>query len=240
MLQIKVLLGQVEENLQRVLERLREAQKGSLVLLPEMWQCGFDYPHMQDHAKKTPYVLEAIKGLSFSRALTVVGTYPFVEEQRLYNMAVVVHKGQVIYKRPKVKLFPIYEEQKHFSAGDSNPPFELEGVKVGILVCFELRFGSLAWELKEKGVELLLVPAMWGAKRKEHWQTLSRARAIELQAYTLACNSWGKTGEEEYAGSSAIYGPWGEVLAFSEKGDVLLSAEFDPKEVQKVRRYIPL
>lgn len=239
-LQFKPSLGRVEENLRRVVELLNHAQEGSVVLLPEMWQCGFDYEGMQEHAKKTAYVLDAIKELSLSKKIAIAGTYPVLEDNRLYNMAVVVYRGSVVYKRPKVKLFPLYEEPKHFSAGEENPTFELEGLKVGILVCFELRFGAMAWELKKKGVELLLVPAMWGAKRKEHWQTLTKARAIELQAYVVACNAWGKVGEEEYGGSSAIYGPWGDVLAFSEKGDRLCSAPLDKREIEKVRRYLPV
>jgi len=111
---------------------------------------------------------------------------------------------------------------------------------VGVLVCFELRFPNLGWELRKKGAQIIAVPSLWGAKRKEHLRVLSRARAVELQSYLLLSNGWGRTGEEEYAGNSAIYDPWGNALAFSEVGDSILLVYADLKKVEAVRRLIPV
>ncbi|WPM32939.1 carbon-nitrogen hydrolase family protein [Hydrogenobacter sp. T-2] len=237
-LQFRPFFGGVEENLKKVLEMLSYVKDGSFVLLPEMWQCGFDYQNLEKHADATQEVLQEIIRVSKDKKLTVVGTYPLKVNEGIHNSAIVVDRGHIAGIRHKIKLFPLYEEQKHFLAGNENPLFEVSGVKLGILICFELRFPELSWSLRN--AKLLLVPAMWGSKRKEHLKILSRARAIENQCFLMLSNAWGEVGGEEYAGSSVIYNPWGEMLTFSERGNILLQVEVDLEETQRVRNLIPL
>lgn len=237
-LQLCPSLGQVEKNLSYVLERIERVERGSVVALPEMWQCGFDYENLKDHAKATERVLEALRQVSREKELTLIGSYPLQTERGIHNSAIIVDRGEVVGVRHKIKLFPLYEEQRYFLQGSENPIFELPGFRLGILLCFELRFPLLSWGLRR--AELLVVPSLWGAKRREHLITLSRARAIENQSFLMLANGWGRVGEEEYAGSSAIYGSWGEVLAFSEKGDSLLQVRVDLKEVERVRNSVPV
>lgn len=235
-LQFKPSLGKVEENLSKVLFLLKYVKEESIVVLPEMWFCGFDYDNLKSHAKRTEEVLEEIKRASLQRDLTIIGTYPLEGQEGIYNCALVVEEGKIIGKRHKIKLFPLYEEEKHFKRGQDNPLIESKRAKIGILICFELRFSSLLL----RDAEVLAVPSMWGKKRKEHLEAFSRSRAIENQSFLVLSNAWGKVGQEEYAGSSAIYSPWGEVLAYSEKGDSLLQVEVEKQQVYVVRRYIPL
>lgn len=237
-LQFRPFFGRVEENLKKALEMLHYVKDESFVLLPEMWQCGFDYQNLEKHADATHEVLQEVIRVSKERRLTVVGTYPLKVNEGIHNSAIVVDKGNIAGVRHKIKLFPLYEEQKYFLPGNENPLFEVSGVKLGILICFELRFPELSWSLRE--AKLLLVPAMWGSKRKEHLKVLSRTRAIENQCFLMLSNAWGEVGGEEYGGSSAIYNPWGEVLAFSERGDSLLQVEVDLEDAQRVRNLIPL
>ncbi|MFN4318901.1 MAG: nitrilase-related carbon-nitrogen hydrolase [Aquificaceae bacterium] len=236
--QYKPAFGKVEENLSKVLSMLKYIKEGSIVALPEMWQCGFDYKNLTNHAERTEEVLEEVKRISLEKNLAIVGTYPLKLKGKIYNSAVFVEKGKVIGIRHKIKLFPLYEEPKYFAPGIENPVFESFTAKIGILICFELRFPELSQSLRE--VDILIVPSMWGEKRKEHLKTLSRARAIENQSFLMLSNAWGSVGGEEYAGHSAIYSPWGEVLAFSEKGDSILQVEVEKEQVQRVREYIPL
>lgn len=236
--QYRPAFGKVEENLSKVMEILKYIKEGSIVALPEMWKCGFDYENLAEHAEKTEDVLEEIKRVSFERDLTLVGTYPLKLEGKIYNSAILVEKGKIVGVRHKIKLFPLYEEPKHFTPGVENPVFESCKAKIGILICFELRFPELSQSLRD--ADILIVPSMWGEKRKEHLKALSRARAIENQSFLMLSNAWGRVGEEEYAGHSAIYSPWGEVLAFSEKGDSILQVSVEKEQVRRVRKYIPL
>lgn len=236
--QFRPVLGNVERNLSVALQALESLEEGSLVVLPEMWQCGFDYPNLKKHAEATSKVIQEVKRLSKDKSLTVVGSYPLEAEGGIYNSVLIVSEGNIVGVRHKIKLFPLYEEQKHFTPGRENPVFQVKGISVGVLVCFELRFPELSWALRE--AKVLLVPSMWGAKRKEHLMVLSKARAVENQCFLVLSNCWGRVGEEDFAGCSAVYSPWGEVLAFSEKGDTLLQVKVDLRDVDAVRRLIPV
>ncbi|MFN7065915.1 MAG: carbon-nitrogen hydrolase family protein, partial [Aquificaceae bacterium] len=196
------------------------------------------YPNLHLHADKTRDVIEEIKKISYQKDLTLIGTYPLKGENGIYNSALVVEGGELIGVRHKIKLFPLYEEQRYFKAGQENKVIESGKAKIGILICFELRFSSLLEGLRH--AELLVVPSMWGEKRKEHLKALSRARAIESQSFLMLSNAWGKVGQEVYAGCSALYSPWGEVLSFSEKGNCLLQVEVEKGQVYAVRRHMPL
>jgi predicted amidohydrolase len=239
-LQIRPTFGKVEKNLKKVIELLSEVKEGSVIFLPEMWQCGFDYENMKKHAQATQEVLEELSKHSKEKSLTLVGTYPTQEGRCIYNTAIVIGKGQILGRRHKIKLFPLYQEDRFFCAGVENTVFQTHFGSLGILICFELRFTSLVLELKKQQVQMLGVPAMWGNKRKEHWQLFTKTRAVELQAYLIASNAWGKVGEEDYAGCSGIYDPWGSVLSYAEKGDILLSAHIELAQVKKVRESLPV
>jgi len=238
-LQWHVVFGSVQKNKDKLLSFLKHLED-ALVVVPEMFLLGFDYENLKRQVIYCQEVVEELKELSRSKNLTLVGTYPEEREGKLYNTAFVISDGKLVGRRDKIKLFPIYRENKYFSPGAENPVFETRHGRIGILVCFELRFASLGWDLRKKGAQIIAVPSMWGAKRKEHLKVLSRARAIELQTFLLLSNAWGKTGEEEYAGCSAIYDPWGNVLAFSEEGESILVSLADTKKVEAVRRLIPV
>ncbi len=238
-LQWQIAFGNLQENRRKVIELLSPLED-ALVVLPEMFPCGFDYKNLKNHAKESQKLIQELRELSEQKGLTLIGTYPEEREGKLFNTTFVISDGLLVGKRDKIKLFPLYGEGEHFSPGKENPVFETKHGKVGVLVCFELRFPGLGWELRNKGAQLIGVPSMWGAKRREHLKVLSQARAVELQSYLLLSNGWGQTGEEEYAGASAIYDPWGHVLAFSEIGDSLLLAFGELKKVDAVRRLIPV
>lgn len=237
-LQFRPTLGRWEENLKRVMDMLGHIREGSLVALPEMWSCGFDYGQLSRHADATPEVLEELRKISSEKRLTLIGTYPTRGDGGIYNSAIIVGEGRILGIRHKIRLFPLYEEDRHFLQGRENPVFHLGGVGTGILICFELRFPELSWSLRE--AELLVVPSMWGKGRREHLMVLSRARAVENQCFLSLSNAWGRVGTEEYAGCSAIYSPWGDVLAFSQEGDCILQVVVDRGEVSRVRELIPL
>jgi omega-amidase len=175
-LQWQIAFGNIQENRKRVLALLSPLED-SLVVLPEMFPCGFDYDNLKNHARESQRLLEELRELSKEKRLTLIGTYPEEREGKLFNTAFVLSDGLLVGKRDKIKLFPLYREGEHFSPGQENPVFETRHGKVGVLVCFELRFPNLGWELRKKGAQIIAVPSLWGAKRKEHLRVLSQARA---------------------------------------------------------------
>ena len=137
-LQWQIAFGNIQENKKKVLELLSPLED-SLVVLPEMFPCGFDYDNLKNHAKESQRLLEGLRELSKEKRLTLIGTYPEEREGKLFNTAFVLSDGSLVGKRDKIKLFPIYREGEHFSPGQENPVFETRHGKVGVLVCFELR-----------------------------------------------------------------------------------------------------
>ena len=128
-----------------------------------------------------------------------------------------------------------------------------EGFTVGMTTCYDLRFPELYRELAAAGATLILVPSAWPHPRVEHWRLLPRARAVENQLYVAACNGSGTfesdgsaTETTDHAradttlcGRSAIYDPWGEVLADAGEGPTVVSADIDPERVATVREEFP-
>ena len=224
-------------NLQKVLKFLERVEPGSLVLLPELWYSGFD---VKKYLKDTPKVIKILKKISLKKKLLISGTFAEEINGKVYNVAYLIYRGKVLGKRGKIKLFPLFGENETFTPWKENKVFDTPFGRVGILICFELRFTDLVLELKKEKPHIVLVPAQWGYARREHLKVLSRARAIELQSYLVLSDTWGEGSGTRFAGHSAIYSPWGEVLAFSEKGDTILEAEYRPEYVEKVRKALPV
>ncbi len=224
-------------NLQKVLKFLERVEPGSLVLLPELWYSGFD---VKKYLKDTPKVIKILKKISLKKKLLISGTFAEEINGKVYNVAYLIYRGKVLGKRGKIKLFPLFGENETFTPWKENKVFNTPFGRVGILICFELRFTDLVLELKKEKPHIVLVPAQWGYARREHLKVLSRARAIELQSYLVLSDTWGEGSGTRFAGHSAIYSPWGEVLAFSEKGDTILEAEYRPEYVEKVRKALPV
>lgn len=111
---------------------------------------------------------------------------------------------------------------------------------LGLATCYDLRFPEQFRLLVDAGAEVLVIPAGWPARRREHWRLLARARAVECQAYVLACCSAGTHGGVEQAGHSAVVDPWGEVLAEAGDGEETVSVEIDPAKVASVRAGFPV
>ena len=227
-------------NLGKVL-RLTESLSGkSVLLLPEMFFCGFDYDRMDEFAGASQYVLGTLAELSKEKDLLIVGTLPKRTQDGVQNVAFLIENGKLIGERAKAKLFSPFDEDKHFVPGKGSPVFDTGFGRVGVLICFELRFTDMVLELKRGNIDILLIPAQWGYARREHLKILSRARAIELQSYVAVSDTWGEFKGTRFAGQSGIYSPWGEILAFSESGDVLLVSEVDLRKVSEARKAIPM
>jgi omega-amidase len=240
--QFRVEFGEVEKNLQKIEKVKNYIPKGGIFLLPEMFCCGFDYRNMEKLAEKSNRILEFLKDLSATTEGVVVGTLPLKENNKIFNTAVVFDNGELIAKRGKIELFPVYKEPEYFSPAPSedNRVIETSVGKIGIVICFEIRFNKYTNQLRREGVEIILVPAMWGIERREHFKVLTRARAVETQSFLVASNAWGKTAKTTFGGASAIYSPWGEILGFVEDGEGLVSSNVDLLEVYRVRNKIPV
>ncbi len=239
-LQVNLEIGNTQKNLDKIFSYLKNVEKGSLVLLPEMFSCGFDNENLEKHVKETPSVYRKLKQFSYEKHLVISGTLPEKSRKGIYNKAFIIDNGEIVYKQAKVKLFRPTGEHRYYRAGKNFDIAESSNGNLGIMICFELRFPNISYTLRKKGVEIILVPAQWGKPRKKHLEVLSQARAIEDQSFVVVSNTVGKIGDIEYAGSSGIYDPWGERLAFIDDEEGLISADINLGDVYRVRKKLKM
>ena len=111
---------------------------------------------------------------------------------------------------------------------------------LGLVTCYDLRFPELFRALLDAGTEIFVVPAAWPARRRGHWTLFARARAVEEQAFVLACNTAGTHGGVEQGGHSLVVDPWGTVLAEAGPNEEVLTVDLDPEVVAKARSEFPV
>jgi len=219
-----------QENLDKLQELLAENKDKQIIVIPEVYLTAYDYEHLATAAKFSAKALKILK--QEVNEQIIVLTLVLEEGDGFVNQAVVIHKHKVVYKQSKVKLFKLGDEDLYFHAGKKKKimPFEIEGVKYAILICFELRFKDL-WKQIE-GVDVVLVPSRWGLPRKQHLEILSNALAVMNQCYVLVSNST----DSDMASSSAIIAPNGIVIKDDTKE--VIEGVIDFREIKKMRRYI--
>jgi predicted amidohydrolase len=219
-----------QENLDKLLALLKEHQDKQIIVAPEVYLTAYDYEHLTTAAKFSAKALKILK--SEVGEQIVVMTLILEEDDYFVNQAVVIHKHKVVYKQNKFKLFKLGDEDLYLMAGKKKKiqPFEIDGVKYALLICFELRFKDL-WKQIE-GVDVVLVPARWGLARKGHLEILSSALAVMNQCYVLLSNS----SDSDMASSSAIISPNGRVILNDSKEAIEGTIDF--REIKKMRRYI--
>lgn len=247
--------GSKAENIERA-EALvaRAAATGAdLVVLPEKWT-GIGPPDLMRSLAESledGETVEAMAAWARQNGITLVGgSIPERREgrEKLSNTCVVFDPSgeiQAVYR--KIHMFDVevgghvYRESETEEPGEGTATTEVEGWKVGLTVCYDLRFPELYRALAVDGAELVTVPAAFTLYTgKDHWELLLRARAVENQCYVVAANQWGSFADGKAAfGRSLIADPWGVVLAEAPDEDCVISAELDRARMQDVRRRLP-
>ncbi|MEV6425125.1 carbon-nitrogen family hydrolase [Streptomyces sp. NPDC051662] len=159
----------------------------------------------------------------------------------LYNTSLVLSPaGELVRTYRKIHRFGFDKgEATLMGAGDELVTVRLPETTLGLATCYDLRFPELFRGLVDAGAETLVVPAGWPARRRAHWTLLARARAVENQAYVLACASAGTHAGVEQSGHSIVVDPWGEVLAEAGTDEEVLTVELDPASVATTRARFP-
>ncbi|MCW8860398.1 MAG: carbon-nitrogen family hydrolase [Deltaproteobacteria bacterium] len=241
-IQFNIALGYIDANLDKAVAALRRvAQQGAkLAVLPEMWSCGYDYRNLTELAKETPRVLETLKQESQKLELVTVGSLPELDGGTVYNTAYVIDKGKMVGSYRKLHLFSTMREDQFLGSGNQILIAETSVGRLGVAICYDLRFPELFRKLALAGAEIVCLPAEWPKPRQEHWKTLLRARAIENQLFVIAANCCGVQGKLDFFGLSQLISPLGNVLQMAAEEDTELVAQFDFAEMDKYRDQIKI
>jgi predicted amidohydrolase len=240
-IQFNVKQGDVDANLDYVRAALRRAvgSGANLAVLPEMWSTGFAYKNLNELAQRTPGIVEELLELSRDLKLVIVGSMPEPHGEKVFNTVYVVDNGSLAGVYRKLHLFSLLGEDRAFDSGDRWLLADTSIGKVGVIICYDLRFPELSRRLALEGADVICVSAQWPKPRQEHWRTLLRARAIENQLFVVACNACGPIGKLDFFGMSMIIDPKGELLAEASETEIEISALLDMRLMADWRAQIP-
>ena len=219
-LQLAIQPGEIAANIGRFQELLKAQQfpKNTLVVLPEAWASGFDYPKAAALAEQTPAVLKMLQEAAARRNIWFAGSlFEPQNEGRPNNTLFLVGPEGVAGAYRKHHLFRFWQEEEYLQAGREPLPINSPFGLLGALICYDIRFPEISRSHAFAGSRLLIVSAQWPSARLAHWRLLVQARAVENQVFVIACNGCGPVGEGRLAGHSLIIDPNGEILA--EAGD---------------------
>lgn len=196
-----------------------------------------------------------LQGLAREHGINVHGGSFFEDlgDGRLANTTLVFDRaGEQVAKYRKIHLFDVetpagevYRESDYTVPGDRVVTVDLDGVRVGLTICYDLRFAEHFLALRRAGAELILVPSAFTLQTgKDHWEVLLRARAIETQCYVAAAAQVGSfpagSGVRHSYGHSLVADPWGHVVAQVSDRPGHATAELDPAYLQLVRQRLPV
>ena len=231
----------------------RAADNGAKIIsLPEMWNCPYDNSYFREYSEtENGESVEFMSDLARENEVYLVGgSIPERDGDKIYNSSFVFNpNGEIIGKHRKVHLFDIdipggitFMESETLSAGESVTVVETEFCKIGVAICYDVRFPKLFNKMADLDAKLIILPAAFNMTTgPAHWELLMRSRALDNQLY-FAANSPARDLNASYNayGHSMIVNPWGEICG---KADSLLSIVYgriDLEYIEQVREQIPV
>ncbi len=232
----------------------RAASTGArLVGLPEVWAYLGPQEGNRDSAEQIPgHLTDVLADRARRHGIYLhCGSYYEIRESdpRLFNTAVVINPdGDIVAKYSKIHMFDVvldgvasYQESATVSPGDEIVTVDIDGVSVGLAICYDLRFPELFRILALRGADVIFLPAAFTMTTgKDHWEVLIRARAIENGVFMVAPGQVGSySGGNWCYGRSLIVDPWGTVLATAPDRETVITADLDLEFLEKIRRQVP-
>lgn len=224
----------------------RDIFPNSLLVLPELWPCGFNRNALYAFAASAEEFIERLKQFATAHEIHIavpVARKSYEDTRKLLNSFIFISSlGEVLSNYQKIHLFPLTHEPSIFTNGTKPVVLELEGSKIGFATCYDLRFPELFRVYAEKGVELVLVAACFPDPRQHDWSTLLQARAIENQYFVLGVNAVGndqiETQTLTYFGHSALINPRGDQIIRLGREEGVASQIIDTTEVTQYKNQI--
>ncbi len=243
-------------NHERAGALLEEAARGgaALVVLPEIFTCAYALDQFRPNAESVPdgptcrFLRESAKRLGVH---IVGGSIPELVGETVYNTSTLWSPGgELLLIHRKVHLFDVdipggitFQESASLSAGDSFAVTDTELGRLGLAICYDLRFPETFRSMTLSGAELVVLPGAFNTTTgPAHWEVLLRARAIENTCYVAACSPAAPEDPAAYPawGHSMIVDPYGEVLTSAEREERIIHAEVDGARLAEVRRAVPV
>jgi len=240
--QFDVQKGQVKYNLGKVFKLLAKLASDNvdLAVLPEMFSCSFDNENLEGHSLETKTIIRELSVFARENKIAIVGTLPERVQDKIYNTMMFIDTDGIVkgYYR-KLHLFRLTGEHLFYTAGNEIVSIDSNLGRIGLMICYDLRFPELSRSLFLKDTQIIVVSAQWPESRKEHWQILIKARAIENQVFMVCSNRIGIQDDLSFPGMSVVVDPAGTVLADAKQGETSVYADIKMEQLENIRATIP-
>jgi len=244
-LQTASIIGNRDKNInivRKFLDKYMSKESADFVFLPEVWTAGWDCPSFHSCAEeiKNSKSIAMLKDIAQQYKTNIIGGSIILKNgANYYNSCPVINKkGELVCTYDKNHLFSYYgcDEGKFIKAGENPVIVELDGVKIGISICYDIRFPELYRAYRKAGADILVNMAAWGASKKIPWDSMTTSRAVENQTYFVALTQTGilKNGEKNL-GHSMILDYKGDILSEINKKEGGIYAEIDLDEMYNFR-----
>lgn len=236
-------LGDVLKNREIIKKYIVEAasQAVDILITPELANVGYDLKKILTLDYNYQEELDFYSKLAQQYKITLSLGMLEKEGSQFYNSLITIDTdGQLISKYRKINLFPIGREKELFKSGTQPGFLTLGQFKIGLSICYDIRFPELFRYYVENDCNVIFVSSAFPFPRLEHWQILLKAHAIMNQSYLIASNRVGTDNKIQFVGNSCIIDPWGIVLSsLDDKQEGLLVETLDLVRLQEERNKIP-
>lgn len=251
-------MSTVEDKMENVrtvkayLEKIKD-ENPDFVILPEMFCCPYQTENFPIYAEKEGGpVWQQLSGYAKQYGIYLIGgSMPEKDaEGNVYNTSYIFDReGKQIGKHRKVHLFDIdvkggqtFKESDTLTAGDSDTVFDTEFGKIGVMLCFDIRFPELSRMMVNDGAKVIFVPAAFNMTTgPAHWELSFRTRALDNQIYMVGCAPARDVSAGYISwGHSIVTDPWGRVTGMLDENEGILLAELDMDYEEQVREELPL
>lgn len=244
-----------EENLNKASLMIAESvnENADFIVLPEMFNCPYSNDKFIEYCEKekdSP-TLTRISALAREHEVYILaGSIPEKEKEKLFNTSYLFDKsGNIIAKHRKMHLFDIdvkdritFKESDVLTAGNDFTIADTEFGKIGIGICYDIRFPELARIMVENGALILFYPGAFNMTTgPAHWELLFKSRALDNQVYCVGvAPALNEDASYHSFGHSIITNPWGDIIAEADTKEELIIGEIDLSEIKKIREELPL
>ncbi|MGE4571692.1 MAG: carbon-nitrogen hydrolase family protein [Candidatus Izemoplasmatales bacterium] len=244
----------VEENIKNLvaLEKKLLETSYDFIVFPEMFTTPYQLKYFKNTSSRdNREVLAYLKALAIRYNTYVVGgSIPEISENKIYNSSFVFDRsGNLMTKYRKIHLFSVtypngqsFSENDVLSSGREIITFNTEFGRMGLMICFDIRFPRLAYLLQQQGVKVIFVPAAFNTYTGPmHWYTTFKARAIDNQLFLVGASpARDSFGSYEPYGHSLIVNPLGQVIKDLDEKQGIIDTEINLDDIEKARQSIPI
>jgi len=243
-----------EDNISKACSMIREAAANGadIVALPEMFSCPYSNRYFREFSESGDGpTVQRLSALAKELGIYLIGgSIPELDDDKVYNTSFIFgRKGEILGSHRKVHLFDIdvkggirFMESDTLTPGDHITVVETEFCKVGVAICYDVRFPEISRLMALEGAKLIVLPAAFNMTTGPlHWDLSMRMRALDNQVYFAAASpARDMDGIYQAYGNSCVADPWGGFAAHTDEKEGILYCDIDLDMVDSVREQLPL